>query len=89
MTKKGTKNSNYQFLQFFITGSGRLMILDVNATGRFGSCPVLDAHSNSVTDFAFSPFNHLQLATAGADFTVRIIYYTQSYHLPEPKNKLN
>nr|XP_039251900.1 coronin-7-like [Styela clava] len=59
----------------FCVGSasgGKIMVFDINANGRLGAGPSLNAHSDSITDLEFSPFNHCRLATAGADNTVKI-----------------
>lgn len=59
-------------LNSFTSGSGKLTVLDINAKGRIGNGPALNAHSDSITALEFSPFNHCKLATASADNTVSI-----------------
>lgn len=54
------------------SGSGKVMVLNVDAKGRLGNGPVLNAHSDCITALEFSPFNHCQLATASADNTVSV-----------------
>ncbi|XP_064607683.1 coronin-7-like isoform X2 [Liolophura sinensis] len=51
---------------------GSLGVLPLNSSGRQYDIPRLEAHSESVTDFDFSPFDDSVLVTGSSDLTVKL-----------------